>query len=67
MEAVLFIVLLLLYFLPCFIASNRKHPQTAPIIILTLFGGWTGVLWVACLAWSLCGLKKDEKVLEQNK
>lgn len=45
-----------LYFLPCFIAGWRDHHQAGPILIVTLFLGWTGIGWVIALAWSLSAI-----------
>jgi hypothetical protein len=42
-----------IYFLPAFIASERRHPNRYSIFIINLFFGWTFVGWVACLAWAL--------------
>ena len=42
------------YLLPLFVASSRKHRQTGFIAILNLFLGWTGLVWIICLAWA-CG------------
>ena len=37
---------------PTVIAIYRRHPQTLPIFIINLLLGWTGIVWVVCLAWS---------------
>jgi hypothetical protein len=44
--------LILLYFLPTIIASNRGHCVTG-ILLLNLFLGWTGIGWIAMLLWAL--------------
>lgn len=44
--------LLVLYFLPTIIATNRNHPNTMPIFIINLFLGMTGLVWVISLAWA---------------
>ncbi len=41
------------YIMPTLIALRRRHPQLLPISILNGLGGWTGLGWVAALAWSL--------------
>lgn len=48
----LFALALLLYFVPVFVAVKRGHPQTMPIVLLTLFLGWTVLGWLAALIWS---------------
>jgi hypothetical protein len=45
-------VLILLYFLPTIIASNRGHEITG-ILLFNLFFGWTGIGWVVMLLWAL--------------
>jgi hypothetical protein len=40
------------YLLPAFIATRRKHPNVAPIIIVNIFLGWTFLGWIVALAWS---------------
>ena len=54
-----FMILLFLYFLPSFIAGYRKHHNTTPIFILSLLLGWTGIVWIACLAWSFSFVKNN--------
>lgn len=41
------------YFLPTAIAIGRKHPQTAAIIALNIFLGWSILGWVAGIVWAL--------------
>ncbi len=41
------------YVAPIIIAVMRKHPNTAPIAVITILTGWTLVGWVVALAWSL--------------
>jgi hypothetical protein len=45
-------VLVILYFLPTIIASNRGH-SVAGILLLNLFLGWTGIGWIVMLLWAL--------------
>ena len=53
MEGVLVVLLVLLvYFVPIIVASNRKHPHAAGIAVINIFLGWTLVGWVAALAWA---------------
>ena len=47
------IFLILVYFIPTFVASYRLHKNTMPIIALNLLLGWTFLGWVVALAWSL--------------
>lgn len=57
MEIFAFLITMVLwcaiYVTPIIVAVMRKHPNTAPIAVITIFTGWTGIGWVVCLAWSL--------------
>ena len=53
----LLIVLGCLYFLPSIVASSNKHRNTAGIVILNLFLGWTLLGWVVALIWSVSNQK----------
>ena len=44
-----------IYFMPSLIAQNRGHVNVNPITVINLFFGWTVIIWVICLAWSLSG------------
>ena len=48
----IFLVSLVVYFVPCFIALVRGHEQQGPIIMICLFTGWTGIGWLVALVWS---------------
>ena len=56
MGVLIFIAMLgfgaLLYLLPAFIAAVRRRPNTAAILVLNLFLGWTFIGWVGALVWS---------------
>lgn len=56
----LLIIGLLVYFIPCFVAAYRNHPNGAPIAVVNLFLGWTLIGWVVALAWSVKAF--DERV-----
>ena len=42
----------LMYFLPLWVAKRRKHPAENSIGIVNLFFGWTVIGWIGCLAWA---------------
>jgi hypothetical protein len=42
-----------IYFIPAIIAAMRSHHQTAAIVLLNLFLGWTLVGWVVALVWAV--------------
>lgn len=56
MEIVLFIIGVVIYFIPYFIGSDRRN--SAGIFILNLFLGWTLIGWVGALIWALVDDKK---------
>jgi hypothetical protein len=41
-----------IYFAPAIVAAMRSHRQTAAIVLLNLFLGWTLVGWVVALVWA---------------
>lgn len=49
----------ILYFLPTFLANNKKSFNG--IAILNLFLGWTFIGWVIALIWSVSGEKEIKK------
>jgi hypothetical protein len=42
-----------LYFLPSIIAIARHKRDTASILVLNFFLGWTAIGWVIALVWAL--------------
>jgi len=56
----------LLYFVPCFVALSRCHNNKVPIIILTLFLGWTFLGWVIALVWSFTDNVNKEELAETD-
>ncbi len=49
----LFIVGLLLYLIPTFIARARNHKNKTAITALNIVAGWTFAGWVVALVWAL--------------
>ena len=47
------VVMVLMYFLPTFIAFAAKRKNKAAIFILNLLLGWTFIGWVAALVWAM--------------
>lgn len=45
-------VLVIVYFLPGIIATNREHASAGGIWVLNIFLGWTLLGWVVALAWA---------------
>ena len=48
---ILFLVGLVIYFLPSLIAKDKKDATT--IFLVNLFTGWTFIGWVASFIWAL--------------
>jgi hypothetical protein len=49
----LFVLGWLIFFIPCFIAFRRQHPNRWAILVInTVFGG-TGIGWLGALVWAL--------------
>ena len=66
----LLILGLLIYFLPAFIASDKRHGGL--IFLFNLFFGITGIGWLAALIWALCepskaDLEKIDKIYQYVK
>jgi uncharacterized membrane protein len=49
---VVFILAIIIYFLPSFVASNRHHPNGLAIFLVNLLLGWTLLGWVGALVWA---------------
>lgn len=58
------VLVLLVYFIPSFVAVHRKHQQAAPIFLLNLCLGWTFLGWFVALMWSVSAVHHD--VVESN-
>jgi len=49
------------YFIPGLIAACRDCKSKSWILMINLFFGWSGLAWVACLIWAICGEKEVKK------
>ena len=56
--SILATLLSLFYFLPFALAFNKRRANTAAIIALNLFLGWSLIDWVVAVVWAL----KEESV-----
>jgi hypothetical protein len=56
--AVLFCVqvIAIFYLAPTCIAKYRQRDGVRLIGFVNVLTGWTGIGWIVCLVWSLCGL-----------
>lgn len=46
-------LVIFVYFLPSFVALQRKHTNTTAICVLNILFGWSFIGWVAALVWAL--------------
>jgi hypothetical protein len=53
------LVSFVIYFLPTIISLLSKKTNTAAIVVLNIFLGWTLIGWVVALVWSTM---KDDKI-----
>lgn len=51
--SLVFIMGILAYLLPAFVAYGRNHNNANAILVLDLLLGWTFFGWVAALVWAL--------------
>lgn len=58
MEIIMLAAMVALYFLPGLVAYFRDHHNTASIMLLNLFLGWTLLGWVGALIWSASAKKQ---------
>lgn len=52
METLTLIVIVMLYFVPTFVAYKRAHSNYVAIVLSSFFFGWTIVGWIVCLIWA---------------
>ena len=52
------ITVLVVYFVPTFVAIYRHHHNTAAIIVVDVFLGWTFLGWVVALAMAFTAVKQ---------
>ena len=59
-EMILFMAIaVIVYFIPNWIASARKHHNANAIFVTNLLLGWTALGWIAALIWSLTSVKAE--------
>lgn len=49
---IIFIILLVVYFMPVIVAMMRNHRQTLAIFMTTLLLGWTVFGWIFAIIWA---------------
>ena len=53
--------ILVLFFIPSFIAFFRDHHNTLAIFMVNLFFGWTFFGWFFALIWACTAVQKDRE------
>jgi hypothetical protein len=54
-------IIVVIYFIPAFVAALRRHNDENAIAVLNIFLGWTVIGWVAALVWASNGNVKEKK------
>ena len=49
----LWIVLIIVYFIPWIVAKANAHKNSDAIAVTNLFFGWTGIGWAIALIWAV--------------
>lgn len=51
---IIFLIILgcIAYLIPSFIAFGRNHAYKYIILVMNIFGAWTGVLWIVSIVWA---------------
>ena len=52
-------VLFFVYFIPSFVAHNKRNAQA--IFVLNLLLGWTIICWIGALIWAMVEKKEKKK------
>lgn len=54
------VLLLIVYFIPSFIAYEKGRKHKSAILVLNIFTGWMFIGWVGALVWAFMSSKEDE-------
>ncbi len=60
---ILLIVFILPYFIPTFVAYNRKKSNTLGIFMLNLLLGWSLIGWITALVWALSNNESSQQII----
>lgn len=52
-DALILLVVVLVYFIPASVAVLRRHPNRVALFAANVIFGWTFIGWGLCLVWSL--------------
>ena len=53
MDILFYVLFILFWFLPTFIAKSRNHKRVITCFWINLVGGWFILVWIALIVWSL--------------
>jgi len=59
---VILAILVVVYFIPTWVASARKHHNENAILFTNLLLGWTFLGWVASLIWALTSVRQEKEI-----
>ena len=66
----LIVVLFIIGLIPAFIAYSKNHAYRHIILVLCIFGSWTGILWIIAFIWSVWPSEKSatsqESIAQKN-
>jgi len=57
------LIFIIPYFIPTFIAYNRKKSNTGAIFALNFFLGWSLIGWVGALIWALSNKETNQQTI----
>jgi hypothetical protein len=58
------IISLVIYFLPTLIAADKRN--SGVILLLNIFLGWTGLVWLLLIVWACASQTKSDYELTQK-
>jgi Superinfection immunity protein len=57
---ILLVLILVVYFIPTFVAGSRHTVNSGAVFVINLFLGWTFIGWVVALAMAAGGMTKQQ-------
>ena len=59
-------IVVIAYFIPCWIAGARNHHNATAIFVTNLLLGWTFIGWVVALIWSFTAVNPESEKAESS-
>lgn len=66
MVVTLYLIGLVIYFIPWLVACFREQPSSLGVFMLNLFLGWTFIGWVVALVWACSGSTKGVVTVQNS-